>query len=190
MDPITLALGLSKLVPVVSTWFAGDSSTDTSTAEKVLRVAQEVSGISDPQNAVNLINSDPALHIKFQQAMQPVIVSRLEETTKRLQAVNETMRAEVASKSWYIAGWRPTLGYAVTFSWLFLMAALCFTIFNTPDKAPAVINSMASLSFMWGIALSVLGINVQQRSKDKQLAAGVLPVPGLLASIASRVLKK
>lgn len=187
MEPVSLVLGLSKLIPTVVGWFGNDD--DAKTAEGIISIAKTVTGIEDPKTAVEQIKNDPALHIKFQEAMQPIIISRLEEDTKRLQSTNETMRAEYASKSWYISGWRPTFGYIVAFSWLFMMVALGLAIISEPAKAPAIINAMASLSFMWGIALAVLGVNVQQRSKDKQLAAGQSSAPGILSAITNRLMK-
>lgn len=187
MEPISLALGLSELIPAIVGWFGNED--DAETANKIIDVAKSVAGINNAMSAVEDIKNNPSLHIEFKKAMQPIIISRLEENTKRLQATNETMRAEYASKSWYISGWRPTFGYIVAFSWLFMMVALGLTIISEPAKAPAIINAMASLSFMWGIALAVLGVNVQQRSKDKQLAAGQAPVPGILSTLTHRLIK-
>jgi len=187
MEPISIVMGLSKIIPAVASWFGNDDDADT--AESIIDIAKAVTGIEDPQDAAEQIKNDPALHIQFQQAMQPIIISRLEEDTKRLQATNETMRAEYASKSWYISGWRPTFGYIVAFSWLFMMIAMGVSILKNPTQAPTIIAAMSNLSFMWGIALAVLGVNVQQRSKDKQLSAGHAPMPGLLSSLTKKFLK-
>lgn len=184
MEPLSIALGLSKLVPQVVSWFGNDD--DVKTAETLIDVARTVTGTDDPQDAVKQIENDPALQIQFQQAMQPVIIARMEATTKRLEAVNQTMRAEYASKSRFVSSWRPTFGYLVALSWFLMMAALSYVIFDSPKEAPAIISAMASLSFMWGIAMAVLGVNVQQRSKDKQTAAGVAQSPGIMSSLAQR----
>lgn len=188
MEPISIALGLSKLVPQVVSWFGDDD--DVKTAETLIDVAKTVTGVDDPQDAVTQIKNDPGLQIQFQQAMQPVIISRMEERTKRLEAVNQTMRAEYASKSRYVSSWRPTFGYLVALSWFLMMAALSYAIFDSPKEAPAIIAAMASLSFMWGIAMAVLGVNVQQRSKDKQTAVGLPQPPGIMSAVAQRIMGK
>lgn len=186
-DPITLAIGLSKVVPGIVRWLGGDKAGDV--ADTAIDVAKTIAGVDDGESALTQIQNDPALQIAYQQAMQPVLVARYEAETKQLESINATMRAEYASKQWFIAGWRPFFGYIVAVSWLLLMVALGYVIFAAPDKAPAVISAMASLSFMWSIALAVLGISVRERSKDKQVAAGHDPGMGLMGAIASRIMK-
>jgi hypothetical protein len=187
MEPLTLAVGLSKLVPSVMRWFGNDD--DAKTADQIIDVAKKVTGVNDSQSAVDLIHDDPELQLEFQQAMQPVIIARYEAETKQLESVNATMRAEYASKRWFIAGWRPFFGYIVALSWFMLMVAIGVVIFTSPKEAPAIIAAIGSLSFMWSIALGVLGVSVHKRSKDKQLAAGQASPPGLLSAIASRIMK-
>jgi hypothetical protein len=43
---------------------------------------------------------------------------------------------------------------------------------------------MANTSMLWGVALSVLGITVHKRSKDKETAAG-LPSTGTVPNLLS-----
>lgn len=186
-DPITIALGLSKIVPGIVRFFGGDDAADV--ADKTIGIAKRIAGIDDPEEAIHAINNDPSLQIQLQQAMQPVLIAQFESEAKKLESINATMRAEYASNRSFVANWRPFFGYVVALSWLLLMVALSVVILTKPEEAPAIIAAMASLSFMWSIALAVLGVSVQQRSKDKQIAAGHSPGPGIVSAIASRFLK-
>jgi hypothetical protein len=54
---------------------------------------------------------DPNLYYQFKLGMQELEVKKLQEDTKQLVAVNETMRAEAVSGSKAQRGWRPFNGY-------------------------------------------------------------------------------
>jgi hypothetical protein len=49
------------------------------------------------------------------------------------------------------------------------MFGLSYVIIFQTEKAPYVLNAMASLGAIWGVGLSVLGIYVYKRSEDKKL---------------------
>lgn len=65
-DPITLALGIAKLAPMVAGWIGGDDAEDK--ANKVLSVAESVTGLSG-QEAVTALENDPELVKFFEEAM-------------------------------------------------------------------------------------------------------------------------
>ncbi len=184
MEPLSIALALAKFAPMVAGWIGGDDAEKT--VEQVIDVAKQVTGLADPESALRQIQNDPELTIRFQQAMNPVIIAKLQSDTARLVAINTTMVAESKSSDKFVRRWRPTFGYMIALTWLIQMTALGIVMVNTPADAPAVINSMASLSFMWGIALSVLGINVSKRSQDKALAAGHAPDKSIVRSLTDR----
>lgn len=183
---ITMALGLASLVPELTRWLAGDKAGGV--AQKVIDVAKTVAGVTDDSAAAAAIMNDPALQIEFQKAMQPVLIAQYQAETQQLESINATMRAEYASSRWYVASWRPTFGYIVAFTWLLIMAAIAYVMVFKPDQAAATISALSALSFMWTIALAVLGISVRERSKDKQVAAGLTP-GSLLGSVTNRLLK-
>jgi len=101
--------------------------------------------------------------------------------------VNTTMRTEARAEDAYVRRWRPTFGYVVALAWGGQMAALSWAIVATPADVPAIVTAMGSLSIMWGIALSVLGVAVHQRSRDKALAAGTAPEGGLAGLIGRAI---
>ncbi len=183
MEPITLALGLAKLIPSIASWFGGDDAQGA--AEQVIDVAKQVTGLDDPDDAVAAIQSDPQLQIEFQKAMAPVIIARYEAEARQIDAINTTIRSELTSKSKFKSGWRPAFGWAVVFTWALQMIAVSCVIVIDTESASKIISAMAALGFMWSTALAVLGINITKRSHDKQVAAGQNPA-GVITALIQR----
>ncbi len=104
-----------------------------------------------------------------------------------MRQVNATMRAEVLSNDRFVRRWRPTFGYAVAVTWTVQMGGVTYAVVATPEYAAEIVGALANLSVMWGIALSVLGVAVHQRSRDKALAAGEPPAPGALQSVVRKL---
>ncbi len=93
----------------------------------------------------------------------------LEADTARLSEINRSLRAEVASDDPYVRRMRPTFGYLLAVTWAAQMLALVYILIFHTGKAAQVIEAMAALSTIWGVALSVLGIYVYKRSEDKKV---------------------
>jgi len=102
-----------------------------------------------------------------------------------LDAVNRTVRAEIASDDPYVRRMRPTFGYVLAASWAAQMGAVAWTIVADPARAGQVAADLAALSVIWSVGLSVLGVYVYQRSAEKRGLAG--PAAGL-GEAARRVL--
>jgi len=193
MGLLTILGALTDVVPSLVHAFAGDKAGEV--ADKTADVVKTITGQSDPQKAVDAIKADPKLQLEFQKAMQPVLLAHFQAETQRLQTVNETMRAEYASKDAYVRRARPTYLYLMAVTWFIQMTAFSFvlgyTMIEAPDKLPQIITALTSifgaLFGLWGIALSVVGVYVKKRSDDKQLAAGKTPAPGIMAALAQRI---
>lgn len=188
MALLTTALAIAEFVPTITRWFGGDK--EASIAESAISAVKKITGVDDERQAIDAIRQNPELQIKLQTEMNKVFVAELEADTKQLEAINETMRAEINSDDPYVRRWRPTMGYTVCATWFVQMAALSIVIVAKPTAAPAIISAMAGLSAMWGVALSILGISVVKRSQDKQVASGQQPIPGVFGAIASRIMGK
>ena len=92
-----------------------------------------------------------------------------EEFKSTLSEINQTIRAEVASEDKFVRRMRPTFGYLMALTWSAQMFGIAYIIIFDTDKAAAIMAAMGSLSAIWGIGLSVLGIYVYRRSDDKKL---------------------
>ena len=93
----------------------------------------------------------------------------LEDYRVTIQEINASLRAEVASEDKYVRRMRPTFGYLMALTWAAQMFAIAYVIIFDTDKAGVVMAAMGSLSAIWAVGLSVLGIYVYRRSDDKQL---------------------
>ena len=107
---------------------------------------------------------------------EKLIQMSLEADTNRIAEVNKTMRAEYAQEDKYVKRWRPTFGYAVCLTWLITWIAITYTVIFAPASAPLVLNALSSTTTLWGVALSILGINVWKRSQDKKVQSGDKPL--------------
>lgn len=193
MDPLTLitiAKGLSSFVPMAAKWLGGDSA--ESVAKDVVDVAKHVTCIDDEHEAAAAIAKDPELQVKLQQAMNPLLIARLDNDTKQMAEINATMRAEVTSNSLYKSGWRPGFGWALLFTWtiqsIAIMAIIGYVVVKSPNDLGGVLTGISSIlgpvSVMWGVALAILGININKRSQDKMVSTGMQPL-GLLGQLTS-----
>lgn len=157
---------------------------------------------NDPHAVQTALANDPEAFLKVQ-ALQMEHRAELQRMvlaaeTTRLAEVNATMRAEYSQDDKYVKRWRPTFGYAVTLTWTVqcfgIVGGLLYAIIERPENSGEILTAISSivgaLSMQWGVALSVLGISVAQRSKDKQIAAGVVPAPGVFGAVAQRIAGK
>ena len=187
MDPITILYGLGQFVPQLLRWAGKDNAAEV--ADKAVKAVNVITGRESLEDGMEQLKANPELMLKYQQTMNDVILAQLDADTRQLEAINATMRAEYESDDPYTKRWRPTMGYAVTIAWFLQMAAISYTVVVNPMQAATVINAMAQLTALWGIALAILGVAVVKRSEDKQTAAGFEPT-GILGSIRSAFGKK
>ncbi len=162
-------------------------------------IAKTIGSDADPVSVAAALQADPAAFErvrKFELENETTLTRlHLEAETAQLAEVNQTIRAEAASLDPYVRRWRPTFGYSVAMAWAMQMIGLTIilghAVMKDPATAPGIIDSMArvisSLMVLWGVALSVLGINVKKRSDDKQISAGKTPEPGVLGTLLHKL---
>ncbi|MAE52346.1 MAG: ribokinase [Micavibrio sp.] len=95
-----------------------------------------------------------------------------EQYKTAMEQVNTSLRAEIASDDQYVRRMRPTFGYLMALTWAAQMLGIAYVIVFKTAQAGVVMASMASLSAIWAVGLSVLGIYVYKRSEDKKTAHG------------------
>ena len=101
---------------------------------------------------------------------------RSEEYRAALAEVNTTLRAESSSADAYVRRMRPTFGYMMAFTWAAQMMAIAYVIVFNTEKAGVVIGAMNSLTMIWTVGLSVLGVYVYKRSEEKRSTEGREPI--------------
>ncbi len=97
---------------------------------------------------------------------------QIKENSANLSEINQSLRAEVASQDKYVRRMRPTFGYLMALTWAAQMLGIAYVIVFDTGRAGIVLSAMSSLSAIWAVGLSVLGIYVYKRSEDKKLQSG------------------
>ncbi len=97
---------------------------------------------------------------------------RLKEYETSLEQINESIRTEVLSNDKYVRRMRPTFGYLMAITWGLQMGGLSYVIIFHTERAAQLMHGMASLSTIWAVGLSVLGVYIFKRSEDKKIFSG------------------
>lgn len=66
MDPLSIAIGLTKFAPLVAGWLGGDKA--EAAATEVVGIAERITGKRGP-DALEAIKADPAAALEFQKAV-------------------------------------------------------------------------------------------------------------------------
>lgn len=187
MDPISILYALGQFVPGLLRWAGHDKGAEV--ADKAVKAVGAITGKDQLEDGMAELKANPELLLKFQQTMNDVMIHQIDAEAKDLAETNATIRAEYAQNDTYTKRWRPTMGYCLTATWTLQMIAITYVIIFRTEMAANLINALGTLSVMWGVALSVLGVAVAKRSEDKQIAAGFSPV-GILGSVAKVIGRK
>ncbi|GAK43614.1 conserved protein [Tepidicaulis marinus] len=201
MEPVSLALGIAQFAaPALGRWLFGEKGEET--AEKIIDVGKAVVGTDKAEDILPALKANPELLIRFQQQATQIELAELEAHTRQLEAVNETARAAINSDDKFVRRWRPTWGYVTAVTWALQSMAIMFcfcaaavaTLYGKAEAVTALMNGAASLAgaltVQWGVALTVLGVNVVKRSHDKQVCAGQRPgtmAPSAVTDLVRRV---
>lgn len=101
--------------------------------------------------------------------LEKMVEIKSQELRENLSEINQSLRAEIASQDKYVRRMRPTFGYIMALTWAAQMLGIAYIITFEPQRAGYILNAMGSLSAIWAVGLSVLGIYVYKRSEDKKL---------------------
>lgn len=134
----------------------------------------------DPQAAVKLKEIQSRERVRLQEIASKQAIAEIEAEAARHRSINETMRAELQASDNFRGRWRPTFGYVMAFNMAVISIAFfaaVVAVILEPEQGGNIADGFAAMlaSFVtiFSLGLGVLGIQVHQRSKDKQLAAGV-----------------
>jgi hypothetical protein len=94
---------------------------------------------------------------------------KFQEYEVSLSEINDSLRKEIESEDLYVRRMRPTFGYVMAATWGAQMMGIAYVLIFDTVRSGAVLNAMGSLSAIWAVGLSVLGVYVYKRSEDKKL---------------------
>jgi hypothetical protein len=170
IDPITIAMGLAQFVPQIVKWIGGDKA--GTVAQKVVDVAQQVTGKPTGDEALKALQADPNLVLQYRKAILDQEVAFEQLAVQNAADVNKTMQAEDGSSHWPTYSWRPWIGFNFGLN-LTLASVLVIMVFvaqvldaKGADKAiaalPAALGALAAIN---ALATPILGIASWFRGK-------------------------
>lgn len=181
MLPIIMALA-QVVGPTVVGLLAGKKAGNA--AEVISQTARALTGASTDDAALEALEGNPELMIKYKAAMNEHAATMYAEETKRLEMVNETMRVEYENVDPYVRRMRPTFGYAMIFCMvLMFITSTGVMLFSSVDKAIKVIIAYSSMQWIIVAGLAALGVYIKKRSDDKA-GGGAL---GFIGALAKRI---
>lgn len=180
---IPLAIQLAaKFAPTLVGKLTGSDKAEH-VAEKVIDFAKGVTGKEDAEEAAKVLEANPELALKFQQALYTYELGIEQEQTKRLEAVNRTMQTEAVSGSVLQRIWRPINGLLFGFTiWCDYFVAQIVVpmlnhhfILNAAKFSKDTGIEIDPLHFIWDhvpmpvyvLWAGVLGVAVASRGKEK-----------------------
>jgi len=182
LETLLAKLGLPILIEVVGGALGKIDNPLAQNASKVLAETQKAlaEGLISPEAA-----KEANRHLERMTELAQ------KERSDALSEINQSLRAEVGSSDPYVRRMRPTFGYLMAVTWTAQMLALAYIIVFETGKAPLVLNAVESLSAIWAIALSVLGIYVYKRSDEKRPVMPTVmvseePKPSIPAPVPAR----
>ncbi len=107
--------------------------------------------------------------------------------TKSIEEANKTARQESQSEDWFVRRARPFLIWSVGGSVFLEIIAGALVILIEPTSMPDYVSMCEAMMIPQGVAASMCGIYVKQRSNDKAVAAGHAPQPGLFQKLSARI---
>jgi hypothetical protein len=159
LESILAKIGLPILISVISEALGRIDNPVTKGAAKAL---EEV------DSAIKRGTITDSQVVEANRHVETLAQLRSEEIRANLSEVNQSLRAEIVSQDKYVRRMRPTFGYIMAFTWAAQMLGIAYVIMFETARAVQVLNAMGSLSAIWGVGLSVLGIYVYKRSEDKK----------------------
>jgi hypothetical protein len=179
---------IAKYAPLIAPLIGGPIGAVTTLVAQVLGAddesptAIEAAIISNPQAGMILLELQERNRACYEQMLLQADLTMFQENAANY-------RAELNQDDLYTKRWRPTMGYAVTFSWVITWLAVVYVLVFETGKASEVLNGLSATAVMWSIALAVLGVSVRARSKDKQVSAGKDP-KGMFEGLSTLIRKQ
>jgi len=156
LETLLTKIGLPVLINVVAEALQRIQSPVTQSAADALKQV-------DKALKSGHLSADEMRHAEKMAAM------KIRQNTENLAEINKTIRSEIISEDKYVRRMRPTFGYLMAITWAAQMLGVAYVLIFDTGRAGTVIHAMASLSAIWAVGLSVLGIYVYKRSEDKKL---------------------
>ena len=147
-------------------------------------VSSALSVDPDPDKVLEVLKSNPDAIVKVREIeanrqieLAKIGAASIQEDTKQLQAINETMRAEAASEHWWASAWRPFWGFISAVAFLVAVVFVCVlayrAIVNRDKDAMAMIPTFIfNMAALFAIPGGILGVAAWHRGMMQREQAG------------------
>lgn len=191
MDPITIAMGLASLVPDIVKWVGG-SDNSVQAAQKVVDIAQKVTGTASGDDALQAVRDNPTLALQLQQELdknqqelakisQAVTLAEIQADTanyaKEVEDRESARQMQISTRS----RTAPLLAVLITLGFFGILSFMLFK--EVPNGQKDVLNIMlGSLGTAWVTVVSFyFGSSKSSEDKTVMLANSVPIQPGQVA---------
>jgi hypothetical protein len=136
-------------------------------------LSKVLGGVNDPvaqtaAEALGNLNLKPDQIAEANRHVEAVMTMELAQQKAVMAEINKSLRAEIASDDAYVRRMRPTFGYIMALTWAAQMFGIAYIMIFRTSEAGVVFQAANSLSVIWTVGLSVLGVYVYKRSEEKK----------------------
>lgn len=146
MEPLSIALALSQFIPNIVKWVTGSEKSSTN-AEKIVRIAQGVTGASG-LDMLPILKTSPDMVLKLQQALLDEFKLEVENEAQ----VNATMQSEALANHWPTYTWRPFIGFcfgAQVFLTYFVLPLFHCIVPSIPESVWITYAAVLGVASFW-----------------------------------------
>lgn len=145
MDPITVSMGLAQFAPSIIKFFTG-SDKDAERAQRIVDVAQTITGTGSGPEALEKIRASQELQLKLRQQI-------VDQENLITSGQIELNKLDAQSTSLFRSGWRPAVGwicvFALAYHMLFrpVIGWYLHEVIKWPFPPPLEIDTLLTLLF-------------------------------------------
>jgi outer membrane lipoprotein SlyB len=101
--------------------------------------------------------------------------------------INETMRLEQKSESWFVRGWRPACGWMLCLVWGVHGLAIGIALIRRDFE---VIRTIDSLTIFYSVMGAICGVAAYGRTREKLAGVNGPSVGGIIGAALGKVIRK
>lgn len=136
--------------------------------DKVLEAIQK-----DLQAAVKLQEIQSNEKVRLQEIVSQQAIVGLQEETKRLSEVNQTMRAESQSEHWPQWLWRPLWGMISAAAFFVICCFVCYLAYKAvmggiPEAMQMIPQFIGAMTMLFSVPGAILGVASWHRGQQKR----------------------
>lgn len=141
----------------------------------------------DPDAAVRLREIQAEHGVSLERIELEREANRIAAETVRFAEAARTIREELASKDGYVRRARPSLVYSAVFTMAALKVLAFYVFVSRPGHVADLVSFVQVMVPLVMLELAAAGYYIGRRSRDKSVAAGHDPGPGLFGALAGRL---